>query len=282
LGNQQARDWRIASPGQADSSHAATDVFPTLHLDHALTKSLQLSLSYSKRIDRPDLYQLQPYTVVQDVLTLERGNPALRDQSTDSYELNLHLSHGALDAGMTLYDREISRVWASSYALNALDKSVATQINVGRRSDCGAEFDVNVPLVRHVKLSESVNLFYSRVPVDQGDTVSRQQTFRYITNSTLEWDGLQHGSRPGDIAQLQVSIESPSRDLQLRQSARHWVSGSYTHNLCPNLSLTVTAQNVLTPVRNRNTLIAPLVQEDDTKRDQPEIVIKLLKTFGKG
>jgi len=278
----ETEGWRIVSPGQADSRRATTNAFPTLHLDHALTRSLQLSFSYSKRIDRPDLYFLQPYTVVQDVLTLEQGNPALRDQSTDSYEVNLHLNRGPLDAGMTLYDREISRVWANSYALNALGKSVTTQVNAGRRSDCGAEFDVNAPLVHHVKLSESVNLFYSRVPVDQGAIVSRQQTFRYTTNSTLEWDGPQHGSRPGDIAQLQVSTESPSRDLQSRQSARHWISGSYTHSLCSNVSLTLTAQNLLTPVRNRSTLTAPLVQEEDSKRDQPEITIKLLKTFGKG
>ena len=278
----ESERWQIASPGQPDSGHAATNLFPTFHLEHALAKSLKVSLSYSKRIDRPDLYFLQPYTVVQDVLTLEQGNPALRDQSTDSYELNLHLSRGTLDAGMTLYNREISRLWASTYALNALGKSVTTQINAGRRSDCGAEFDVNIPVIRRVKLSGSVNLFYSRVPVDQGDIVSRQETFRYTTNSTLEWDGPQHGSRPGDIATLQVSTESPSRALQIRQSARHWVGASYTHGLCSNLSLTLAAQNVLTPVHNRNALIAPLVQEDDAKRDQSEITIKLLKTFGKG
>lgn len=277
----ESEAWRVASPGQADGSHASTEVFPTVHLERALAKSLQVSLSYSKRIDRPDLYLLQPYTVVQDVLTLEQGNPTLRDQATDSYELNLHFNRGALDAGMTLYDREMSRVWASSYVLNALGKSVTTQINAGRRSDCGAEFDVNVPLARRVKLSGSVNLFYSRVPVDQGDGIGRQQTFRYTTNSTLEWDGPQRGSRSGDIAQVQISTESPSRDLQLRQAARHSISGSYTHSLCSNVSLTLTAQNVLTPVRNRSVLTAPLVQEDDFKRDQPELVIKLLKTFGK-
>lgn len=278
----ESERWTVASPGQADSGHAATTIFPTFHLEHALAKSLQASFSYSKRIDRPDLYQLQPYAVVQDVMTLEQGNPALRDQSTDSYELNLHLDRGSLGAGLTLYDREISRVWASTYALNALGKSITTQINAGRRSDCGAEFDLNLPLVRRVKLSGSMNLFYSRVPVDQGGIAGRARTFRYTTNSTLEWDGPQHGSRPGDIATLQLSTESPSRDLQMRQSARHWVSGSYTHSLCTNVSLTLTAQNILAPVRNRSTLTAPLIQEDDNKRDQPEIVIKLLKTFGKG
>lgn len=78
-----------------------------------------------------------------------------------------------------------------------------------------------------------------------------------------------------------MNTESPSRDFQFHRAARHWITWSYTHSFNPTLSLTATAQNLLTPVHSRHRLDAPLVQEDYDSRDEPEFRIKLLKTFGK-
>lgn len=273
--------WQVSSPGRPSRIRSTTNLFPTLHVEHALGKSLQLTLSYSKRIDRPDLWSLQPYPTVEDALTIRQGNPDLRDQSTDSFELNLHFHRKSLDAGLILYDREIARVFNNVYSVNAQGISVVIPINAGHQSDRGAEFDISTPIIRHVKISASANLFDSRVPVDLGGSTGKQETLRYTTNATLEWDGPQRGRRPGDIAQLQISTESPSRDFQSHQSALHWITWSYTRSVTPTLSVTATAQNVLTPVHYRYQLLAPLVQENYDSREHPEFRIKLLKTFGK-
>ena len=51
---------------------------------------LNQTLSYAKRINRPDPTQLRPYAQLTGALAFVRGNPKLRDQTTDSFELNLH------------------------------------------------------------------------------------------------------------------------------------------------------------------------------------------------
>jgi len=274
--------WDISSPDRPDNRRSTTKLFPTLHVDHKLSKTVQLTLSYSKRIDRPWLDQLQPFAVVEGPLAIRRGNPDLKAQSTDSFEANLHYHRKSIDAGLIIYDREIANVWATRYSVNADNVNVATPFNAGHQSDRGAEFDLSAPIIRRVKLSTTLNLFASRTPIDLGPGgTGHHDTFRYTTNSTLEWDGPQRGKTPGDIAQLQVQTESPSRDFQFHQFARHWITWSYTHSFNPKLSVTATAQNVLTPVHNRHRLEAPLVQEDYDSRDQPEFKVKLLKTFGK-
>jgi outer membrane receptor protein involved in Fe transport len=274
--------WHISSPNRPDDGRTVTRLFPTFHVDHKLSKTLQLTLSYSKRIDRPWFNELSPYPVVDGPLAIRQGNPNLRDQSTDSFELNLHFHRKSLDAGMILYDREIDDVWNSVYSVNSDGINVSSQINAGHERARGAEFDLSLPLIKRVKLSASVNLFDSRVPVDLGALgTGHVGTFRYSTNSTLEWDGPQRGKTPGDIAQLQIQTESPTRSFQLNNRARHWITWSYTHSFNPTLSITATAQNLLTPVHNRHHLEAPLVQEDYDSRDKPEFRLKLLKTFGK-
>ena len=268
---------RIASRGHPEVRIERTDLFPTLHIDRTLGKMLKLTLSYSKRIDRPQLNDLRPYAIVQDVLTKKLGNPHLKDQSTDSYEINLHYHRKKVDAGVILYDRETSRLWSSDYTV--IDGvNVVTLVNAGRSRDRGAEIDVTTPVIDRVKLNASINLFDQRVPIRLADGPANDERFRYTTNATLEWDGPDRGKTPGDVAQLQWIYYSPSRQYQISQPASHWLSLSYTHSFSHTLSLTGTAEYLTT---NRHRLIAPLVQESFVQRSPVQFKLKLLKTFGK-
>ena len=158
---------RISSRGHPDVAIGHTDLFPTLHVDHAITKALDLTLSYSKRIDRRDLNDLRPYAIVQDVLTVKQGNPRLKDQLTDAYEINLHYHRKKVDAGIIIYDRETSRLWSPDYTV-VDGVNVFTWINSGHRRSTGAEFDLAAPVIPRVKFTTSVNLFYVRTPVGAG------------------------------------------------------------------------------------------------------------------
>ena len=61
--------------------------YPTLHLGYELTKSQQLRGSYSRRIQRPSPQDLNPYVLYIDPLNLRQGNPLLKPEVTDSFEL---------------------------------------------------------------------------------------------------------------------------------------------------------------------------------------------------
>ena len=267
---------RIASRGHADVRIERTDLFPTLHIDRSLGKTVKLTLSYSKRIDRPQLNDLRPYAIVQDVLTKKLGNPHLRDQSTDSYEVNLHYHRKTVDAGVILYDRVTNGLWSSDYTV-VDGVNVVTLVNAGRSRDRGAEIDISTPLINRVKLNASVNLFDQRVPIRLADGPASDERFRYTTNATLEWDGPDRGKTPGDIAQLQWIFYSPSRLYQISYPASHWFSLSYTHSFSHTVSLTGTAEYL---TANRHRLIAPLVQESFVQRSPAQFKLKLLKTFG--
>jgi len=267
----------ISSPGLTDVRIERTSLFPTLHVEHPLGKALDLTLSYSKRIDRAPTDWLRPFRIVESVQTIMQGNPRLKDQSTDSYQINLHYHRKTIDAGLILYDRETSGLWSADYTvINGIN--VYTQVNAGHRRDSGAEFDLSAPVLKRVKVNASVNLFDERAPVDVAVGAASKDTFRYSTNSTLEWDGPDRGKVPGDIAQLQWQYYSPWRQFQFRTFDWNWLALSYTHSFSRTLSLNGTASYV-TP--NRHRLLAPLVQEFYTEHSPVEFKLKLLKTSGK-
>ena len=63
------------------------DIFPTLFVTQELNDDNQLTLSYSKRIERPSYQSLNPFTWYIDPYTLFAGNPYLKPAYTHSLEL---------------------------------------------------------------------------------------------------------------------------------------------------------------------------------------------------
>lgn len=272
----EANTRRISSPGLQDVALDRARLFPSFHASLKANKRLQFAASYSKRIDRVPLEYLRPYTSVEEVYTAFEGNPALKDQSTDSYELSARFHPGRIEASATLYMRHTRRLWSRSYAVNAAGTSVYTYVNSGSSWNSGGQFDLGLPLLKRVKAQASVNLFDARTPVDTDEGSNTLHTFRYTTNGTLEWTGKDRGSTPGDIAQVQWSYNSASREYQIRKSAWYDLTVSFTHSFDRTLSLSGTFRYA-GPVRQR--LLAPSVGEVTSRQRTPEFRLKLHKTL---
>jgi len=63
-------------------------LFPSVFLNHKLDKKNQISASYSRRIDRPNYRQLNPFRVFVDPFTYVVGDPTLRPVLTNSFEFS--------------------------------------------------------------------------------------------------------------------------------------------------------------------------------------------------
>ena len=272
----EANRRRISSHGADDIRINRANFFPSFHASYKLNKQLQFGASFSKRIDRVPLEYLRPYGTVEDAYTLFEGNPHLKDQSTNAYEASVQFRPGKVEAGATVYLRETRQLWSKNYLVNAAGTSVYNYVNSGNSWNSGAQFDLSFPIVPRLKASTSANLFNERTPIDTTDGRGTQRTFRYSTNATFEWNGKDRGSVPGDVAQLQWSYNSPSREYQIRKSSWFDLSASYTHSLDRTLSLSGTFRY---SGRTNQRLIAPSVEEISSRQRTPEVQLKLQKTL---
>jgi len=62
--------------------------FPSLFLQESLSPKHDLGFTYSRRIDRPSYDNLNPFVYYIDQYTYSQGNPFLKPQYTQSFELN--------------------------------------------------------------------------------------------------------------------------------------------------------------------------------------------------
>jgi iron complex outermembrane receptor protein len=64
------------------------DFFPSLFINHTINDKNEISFSYSRRIDRPQYDNLNPFVYHLDPYTYQKGNPYLKPQYTNNFELN--------------------------------------------------------------------------------------------------------------------------------------------------------------------------------------------------
>jgi iron complex outermembrane receptor protein len=65
-----------------------TNVFPNIGLSYEASRKHQFNFSYSRRIDRPDYDDLNPFVFFLDSLTYGKGNPYLQPQFTNKLEFS--------------------------------------------------------------------------------------------------------------------------------------------------------------------------------------------------
>jgi outer membrane receptor protein involved in Fe transport len=139
------------------------DVYPSLHVDRTLSDRSTVSFGASRRVTRPDPGNLNPYVDHEYSPNLNAGNPNLRPQFTQSFEVGYGYDAPAASYGLTGYYRRnkdgVTDV--TEYLGNGL--SLTTRTNLPRNDSSGLEFSANGRVLPGLSYSLSGNAFYSQV-----------------------------------------------------------------------------------------------------------------------
>ncbi|MEO0086056.1 MAG: TonB-dependent receptor, partial [candidate division WOR-3 bacterium] len=117
------------------------DFFPTAHLSYKLPHELQLMASYTRRIDRPRGWDLEPSERWLDAYNVMKGNPGLKNEYIDAIEGGFLWPFGANRVSIEAYHRIthnlVDRV--SSLYPGRPGVMLRTVENVGTDRSTGAE-----------------------------------------------------------------------------------------------------------------------------------------------
>jgi outer membrane cobalamin receptor len=155
------------------------DFFPTAHVSYEYSEGHQMMASYTRRIDRPRSWYLEPFITWSDAYNVQQGNPALKPEYIDSYELGYQKHFGpsmvSLEAYYRLTHNKVERV-QSVYEDNVILHTVA---NVGKDCTFGTEVMLNMGVARWWNLNLMGNLYDYRV---EGTLYDRD-----FSEESLDW-----------------------------------------------------------------------------------------------
>ena len=146
------------------------NLFPSLFINHTIDKNNEIGFNYSRRIDRPGYDNLNPFVFYLDQYTYEQGNPFLKPQYTNSFELNYTFKHTInVSLGYSRTTDVITQVLLTDTARKA-----TFQTNQNLRVQNSYNFNVNTPYTVTKWWTGNLNLtaFYLGFKSDAGTTAS--------------------------------------------------------------------------------------------------------------
>lgn len=150
--------------------------FPSAFLTYKLTETQDLQFSYSRRINRPNFFQLMPFLDYSDSLNISRGNPSLVPEFTNSLELSYQKTfkkgHSLFASGYFKYTNNLITRYQvkESSPVNGRDIIVNTWVNANNSMLYGFELTSRNPLVKWLELTTNLNLYNSSI---NGDNLSQ-------------------------------------------------------------------------------------------------------------
>lgn len=115
------------------------NLFPSAYLKYNFTEKVELSLGYSKRINRPTSENLNPFTNYADPLNLMRGNPGLRPEYIHSFDLGFGFNRKKISLTASVYFRQTENVIQRVKLFYDNGTSTATFANIDESRSLGSE-----------------------------------------------------------------------------------------------------------------------------------------------
>lgn len=115
------------------------DLFPSIHSSYKFDDGQLLMASYTRRIERPGGWALEPFETWIDANNVRRGNPALDPEFIDSYELGGQTFLGGISMSAEFYYRVTNNKIEDVRSVYSDDVILTTFENVGKDFSLGTE-----------------------------------------------------------------------------------------------------------------------------------------------
>lgn len=178
-------------------------LFPSVFLSQKLGNDQDLQVNYSRRINRPNFFQLFPFVDISDSLNIQRGNPTLQPEFTNSIELSYSKIFKNRDNFLaTVYFKNTNNMISRFQQRDSIEGKqvlINTFINANRSYITGLELTTRNKLTKWWDINANLNLFRSQIQIDIPGQQQQEplnsyfaklnNTFRLPKNLTLQLSG---------------------------------------------------------------------------------------------
>lgn len=167
--------------------------FPNVRLTSKLNSNNIISVYFNRRVDRPGEAELRIFPKYDDPELLKVGNPYLRPQFTQSFELAYKRLWNSGSVFVSGYYRLINDPFMRVYSIDNSNPqyNIVNKIyqNTGRSTNTGVELLFSQQVSKPWKLSGSINIYENVNKAFQGTLLfPYKRSFAIEETSDLSWD----------------------------------------------------------------------------------------------
>lgn len=163
------------------SNSFPVSLFPSVFLSQKLKEGQELQLNYTRRINRPNFFQLFPFIDFTDSLNLSQGNPDLRPEFTNSLEASYQkLFKGNGSILISAYYKNTNNLitrYAYDTLLSGKNRIINSFINANSSNVFGLEFTMRNTITKWWELNTNLNLFSSKINIDDPKIIEQDRLY---------------------------------------------------------------------------------------------------------
>lgn len=210
-------------------------LYPTVHLSYKISDLQSAQLSYSRRVHRPHMWDLNPFMDIREDNQMSFGNPDLDPEYTNAFELSYNLGIKKVNLFTSVYYRQTNNMithygftwcadsvaryaWWEPYNSQYDGYRASTRLNLSTGYNYGMEFIFDWQIFAWWKINVSLNLYQSHIEGTEllynQSTSSFQASGKFSSFMTLPKDW---------TVQLSGQYWAPWLDLQTQMDPSYWV-----------------------------------------------------------
>lgn len=234
------RDLEQKTGGQ-DYPYQKFDFYPSAYFTYYLPYNQQIQVNYSKRVNRPGGFALNPYPMFSDAFNEFTGNPALEPEYAHSMELNYQKLFGYSYLSIESYYRITTNKISRVQSVNNEGVMVSTMENINNDQSLGVEGSGNVKVNSWFTINPSATVYYYQLNQNTDSTVD-------ITHST-NWNfkiDLSANLKSHTRIRLNGNYDSPSVTADGRREGTYYIGIAARQDFFDSkLSITLNVRDLL-------------------------------------
>lgn len=136
-----------------------TNLFPSATLGYEFKDNLSGQISYSKRIGRPSLWQLNPFFQLKDFTARFTGNPALNPSFTNAVELSFIYRGNKFQLNPSIYYSDTDNAFQYETVQNNEGVFIQSPVNLDNEKRYGVELSASYNPLKWLRFSGDVNAY---------------------------------------------------------------------------------------------------------------------------
>jgi len=192
-----------------------SNLIPSIAISRTLKNNQTIKFNYTKRIQRPQLFYLNPFENRMDTFNIQVGNPNLEAELTNSYELGYStFFKSGTSVNASVYWRQTNNS-IQSFTLPTAEGVNYTRFgNIGRNASYGLSLFGNAKFLKKGNISGNLNVFYTDLESQSAQLEAANASMMYNANLNASY------SFPKGIsAQVFGMFNSPRVTLQGKSSS---------------------------------------------------------------
>ncbi len=171
-------------------------LFPSVFLSKSFKGKQDMQLNYSRRINRPNFFQLLPNTDYSDIFNFQTGNPNLKPEFTNSLELTYQKTYGEKNNAFlaTVFGKQTNNLISRYQSFDKLGDSndsalISTYINASRSYAVGMELVFRNTLTKWWEINYNANIYYSKIEgsAELPDLANERTSYFIKLNNTFRF-----------------------------------------------------------------------------------------------